>query len=153
MQILKVAEAHGIIVNIEPHGYFTTNPDFLSEMLAFSDSPFLRLNLDTGNVFIAGQNPVAFVKRFLNRVDHLHLKDVSPSLAAAARGRQTGIGMSDCALGDGVNADNIRQTLALLARHGYKGGLTIEGEAQGGPMLERSLAWLRSEVNRLDLQA
>jgi len=26
-QILRVAEAHEVVVNIEPHGYFTTNPD------------------------------------------------------------------------------------------------------------------------------
>jgi len=38
-QIMEVAEAHGIIVNIEPHGYFTTNPDAMEEMLGFCDSP------------------------------------------------------------------------------------------------------------------
>ena len=26
-QIIEVAEAHKIIVNIEPHGYFTTKPE------------------------------------------------------------------------------------------------------------------------------
>ena len=56
-QILKVAEAHRIIVNIEPHGYFTTNPDTMAEMLAFADSPLLRMNMDTGNTFIAGRDP------------------------------------------------------------------------------------------------
>ena len=30
-QILEVAEAHEIIVNIEPHGYFTTKPDLMAE--------------------------------------------------------------------------------------------------------------------------
>jgi len=61
-QILKVAEAHKIIVNIEPHGYFTTNPDWMAEMQAFSPSPYLRLNMDTGNTFIAGHDPVKFLK-------------------------------------------------------------------------------------------
>lgn len=145
-QILPVAEAHQIVVNIEPHGYFTTKPDLLAEMLNFADSPYLRLNMDTGNVYIAGQDPVAFLKRFLDRVDHVHIKDVSPALAAAARGRQTGIGMSDTAVGDGVNADNIRQCLKMLAGNGYKGVLSIEGESQGGPMLARSLKWLRDAV-------
>jgi sugar phosphate isomerase/epimerase len=148
LQIVRVAEAHGIVVNIEPHGYFTTNPDFLAQMLAFADSPFLRINLDTGNVFIAGRDPVAFMKQFLAKVDHVHVKDVSPSLAAAARGKQTGIAMSDSAIGDGVNADNIRKCLDLLAGAGYNGVLSMETESQGGPMLEKSLRWLRVETAR-----
>src|SRR5437879_3420253 len=80
-QILTVAEAHKVIVNIEPHGYFTTNPEAMEEMLSFAESPYLRMNMDTGNTFIAGRDPVAFLKRFLFKVSHVHIKDVSESLA------------------------------------------------------------------------
>lgn len=142
-QVLKIAELYGITINIEPHGYFTTNPEFMAEMLAFSDSPYLRMNMDTGNTFIAGQDPVAFLQRFLPRVSHVHVKDVSPTLAAAARGEVTGIAVSHCALGDGVNADNIRRCLEILAASAYDGVLSLECEGQGGPMIERSLAWVR----------
>ena len=117
-QILEVAELYEITINIEVHGYFTTDPDRLAEMLAFSDSPYLRLNLDTGNSFIAGQDPVQFAARFKQKVSHVHVKDVSPSLAAAVRGGQTGIAVSHCALGDGVNAENIRRALQILHRKG-----------------------------------
>jgi inosose dehydratase len=143
LQVLPVAEAYGITINIEPHGYFTTNPDFMAEMLAFSDSPFLRMNMDTGNTFIAGRDPVAFLERFSGKVSHVHVKDVSESLAAAARGDMTGIAVSQCAIGDGVNAANIRSCIAMLAKSGYDGVLSLECEGQGGPMIERSLAWLR----------
>jgi sugar phosphate isomerase/epimerase len=148
-QILRVAEAHGVVINIEPHGYFTTNPDRMEEMLAFADSPLLRMNMDTGNTFIAGQDPVAFLKRFIGKVSHVHIKDVSESLAAAVRGGQTGIAVSHCALGDGVNADNIRECLRLLRDQGYQGSLSIECEGQGGPMIEKSLAWLRGALDEL----
>jgi len=150
-QIIEVAEAHRIIVNIEPHGYFTTKPDMMARMLAFCDSKYLRMNMDTGNTFIAGQDPVAFLKRFIDRVSHVHVKDVSQSLAAAVRGDQTGIAVSHCALGDGVNADNIRQCLALLRDHGYQGTLSMECEGQGGPMIEKSLAWLRQTLADLKI--
>ncbi|MDO8543546.1 MAG: sugar phosphate isomerase/epimerase [Opitutaceae bacterium] len=142
-QIVEVAAAHRIVVNIEPHGYFTTKPDMMAKMLAFCDSPYLRMNMDTGNTFIAGQDPVAFLQRFIGKVSHVHVKDVSESLSAATRGNQTGIAVSQCALGDGVNAENIRRCLRLLNEHGYTGVLSIECEGQGGPMIERSLAWLR----------
>jgi sugar phosphate isomerase/epimerase len=143
-QIVPVAEAYGITINIEPHGYYTTKPQFMAEMLAFVDSPFLRMNFDTGNTFIAGQDPVVFLEQFKDRVSHVHVKDVSPSLAAAARGDLTGIAVSHCAIGQGVNADNIRRCLAILKTAGYDGVLSIECEGQGGPMLERSLEWVRS---------
>jgi sugar phosphate isomerase/epimerase len=60
----------------------------MEKMLAFVDSPWLRMNMDTGNTFIAGQDPVAFLKRFLPKVSHVHIKDVSESLAGpCAAGR------------------------------------------------------------------
>jgi len=142
-QIIEVAEAHGIIVNIEPHGYFTTKPEFMARMLDFCQSPHLRMNMDTGNTFIAGQDPVAFLQRFIDRVSHVHIKDVSESLAAATRGKQTGIAVSHCAIGDGVNAGNIRRVVRMLSKAGFDGVLSLECEGQGGPLIERSLAWVR----------
>jgi sugar phosphate isomerase/epimerase len=109
------------------------------------------MNMDTGNTFIAGQDPVAFLKRFIDRVSHVHVKDVSPSLAEAVRGQQTGIAVSQCAIGDGVNADNIRQCLQMLRDHGYQGTLSMECEGQGGPMIEKSLAWVRKTLNELKI--
>jgi inosose dehydratase len=151
-QIIVVAEAHKIIVNIEPHGYFTTNPDRMAEMLAFVKSPWLRMNMDTGNTFIAGNDPVKFLKRFLKRVSHVHVKDVSESLAAALRGKDTGIAVSACSLGGGVNATNIKKCLAILRDAGYDGVLSIECEGLGGPMIEQSLAWLRATFKELGIK-
>jgi inosose dehydratase len=147
--VVPVAERYGITINIEPHGHFTTNPDRMAEMLEFVDSPNLRMNFDSGNTFIAGQDPVAFLRRFIGKVSHVHIKDVSESLAASSRGELTGIAVSHCAIGDGVNAANIRECLRLLHEHGYDGVLSLECEGQGGPMLERSVAWVRKELEAL----
>jgi len=151
-QIITVAEAHKVIVNVEPHGYFTTNPDRMAEMLAFVKSPWLRMNMDTGNTFIAGNDPVKFLKRFPRKVSHVHVKDVSESLAAALRGKDTGIAVSHCALGGGANAGNIRKCLAVLRDAGYEGTLSIECEGAGGPMIEQSLSWLRRTLKELGIK-
>ena len=150
-QIIEVAEAHEITVNIEPHGYFTTKPEMMEKMLNFCDSPYLRMNMDTGNTFIAGQEPAAFLNRFIDRVNHVHIKDVSESLAAAARGEQTGIAVSHCSLGQGVNAGNIRSCLEILRDSGYEGVLSMECEGQGGPMIEQSLKWMRDTLAELNI--
>ena len=152
-QIAEVAEAHKMIVNIEPHGYFTTKPEMMARMLDFCDSPYLGLNMDTGNTFIAGQDPVAFLERFIGRVKHVHIKDVSESLAAAVRGDQTGIAVSQCAIGEGVNAGNIKKCLEILRDNGYDGVLSMECEGEGGPMIERSLKWMRETLAELDIPA
>lgn len=150
-RIIEVAEAYEVIVTIEVHGYFTTKPEFLERMLAFAESPFLRLNLDTGNSFIAGQDPVDFCRRFHHKIAHVHVKDVSESLAAIARGGQTGIALSHCAVGEGVNAPNIKKVLTLLHETGFDGHLSLECEGQGGPMLTRSLQWLRNALAELGI--
>lgn len=150
--VLEVAARYDMIINIEPHGYYTTKPEFMERMLNFFDSPYLRMNMDTGNTFIAGQDPVAFLNRFKHKVSHVHVKDVSPSLAAAMRGELTGIAVSQTAIGDGVNVDNIRQCFDILVDIGYSGIVSIECEGQGGPMIEKSLGWVRELVDSANMR-
>lgn len=151
--IVETAEAYQITVTIEIHGYFTTQPDRLEEMLGFCDSPYFGLNFDTGNTFIAGHDPVELLRRFLPRVKHVHLKDVAAELAEASRGHETGIGISHAAIGDGVNADNIVQVLGILRDAGYDGALSLECEGRGGPLIEKSLAWVRATLKDLGIAA
>jgi sugar phosphate isomerase/epimerase len=145
-EVLETAVHYNMIINIEPHGYYTTKPDFMAQMLNFFDTPLLRMNMDTGNTFIAGQDPVAFLTRFKDRVSHVHVKDVSQTLAASLRGELTGIAVSQTAIGDGVNVDNIKKCFDILVDIGYDGIVSIECEGQGGPMIEKSLAWVRDLV-------
>lgn len=145
-EVLETAVHYNMIINIEPHGYYTTKPDFMAQMLSFFDTPHLRMNMDTGNTFIAGQDPVAFLTRFKDKVSHVHVKDVSQSLAAALRGELTGIAVSNTAIGDGVNGENIQKCFDILVDIGYNGVVSIECEGAGGPMIEKSLAWVRDLV-------
>lgn len=145
-QILEVAVRYNTSINVEPHGHYTTKPDCMAQILDFFDTPLLGLNMDTGNTYIAGQDPVAFATRFAHRIDHVHIKDVSESLALASRGELTGIAVSHTAIGDGVNADNIRAVLDVLRSSGYSGVLSLECEGESGPMIERSLAWIREAI-------
>jgi sugar phosphate isomerase/epimerase len=145
--VLEWAEKYDIIINVEPHGPYTTNPDTMEQILSFFDSPYLRMNLDTGNTFIAGQDPVKFLRRFRDKVSHCHIKDVSEGLARAARGGQTGIASSVVAIGEGVNADNIAGCIELLKDTDWDGVLSIECEAAPGKM-DQSVEWLRSQISR-----
>ena len=145
--VLEWAERYDIIINVEPHGPYTTNPDTMERILSFFDSPYLRLNLDTGNTFIAGQDPVKFLRRFRDKVSYCHIKDVSEQLAKAVRGEETGIASSVVAIGEGVNADNIAGCIELLKEINWDGVLSIECEAAPGNV-EKSIEWLRKQISQ-----
>lgn len=145
--VLEWAERYDMIINVEPHGPYTTDPDYMEQILSFYDSPYLRMNMDTGNVFIAGQDPVEFVKRFGDKISHCHIKDVSAELAEAIRGGTTGIACSVIGIGEGVNAENIAGCIELLKDANWDGALSIECEAAPGK-IEQSIEWLRKEIAR-----
>ena len=73
---VRIAEDHGVKILIEPHGPYTGNSDSLEEILNRLDSPALAVNLDTGNTWLAGSDPVEYVRRFGERIEHVHWKDL-----------------------------------------------------------------------------
>ena len=89
----------------EPHGPYTTDGDFMERLFSYFDSEYLRFNMDTGNSFISGLEPLDYLKRFRKYLTHAHIKDVSAGLAAAVRGEETGIAVSEVPVGGGVNAE------------------------------------------------
>ncbi len=125
-QCLAWAEDYGVTINIETHGPYTTNPDFLERLFTTLDSRNLGFNFDTGNTFIAGHDPLEYLKRFRKYLSHCHIKDVSPALAAAVRGQETGIASSEVPVGGGVNAENIAKCIAYLKESAWSGVVSIE---------------------------
>jgi len=125
-QCLSWAEDYNVIINVETHGPYTSNADFMTRLFQYFDSEYLRFNFDTGNTFISGHDPLTFLKQFRKYLAHAHIKDVSPQLAAASRGEETGIGSSVVPVGGGVNADHIKNCLAYLNETNWDGVVSIE---------------------------
>jgi sugar phosphate isomerase/epimerase len=125
-QCLSWAEDYNIVLNIETHGPYTTNGEFLERLFTHFNSEHLCFNFDTGNTFISGQDPLEYLKRFRKYLTHAHIKDVSPGLAAAVRGEETGIACSEVPIGGGVNAENIKKCIAYLRETRWSGVLSIE---------------------------
>ncbi len=144
-QCLPWAEDYDVILNVEPHGPYTTDAEFMTRLFEHFDSPYLRMNFDTGNTFIAGLDPLAYLKQMRTWVSHLHIKDVSEGLAAAVRGEETGIACSEVPIGGGVNAENIERCLAYLKESGFDGVVSIEcyGSDEN---IRKSVEFLRSLI-------
>jgi sugar phosphate isomerase/epimerase len=125
-QCLPWAEDYGVIINVEPHGPYTTDVDFMQRLFRHFESEWLRLNFDTGNTFIAGLDPLEYVKSLRKYLSHAHIKDVSAGLAAAARGEETGIATSEVHIGGGVNAENIKRCIEYMKQTDWSGVVSIE---------------------------
>ena len=97
-------------MGVEQHGPYTAKIKSLTRILDLVDSPWIRVNYDCGNTFLAGEDPYAMLDAVIDRVVHVHAKDISrktgrcrsaarsrapPSAAPAVTARSTGIGSSE----------------------------------------------------------
>ena len=97
----KVAEKRNILIGIEPHQQYSKTPAGLDRIYNLIDSPAIGINFDTGNSYLAGQDPLAWLEHVLDRLIHLHAKDISMQQSEDERGKVTGTAVG-CACGDGV---------------------------------------------------
>ena len=145
--ILETAEAHKVIINVETHGPYTTHLPTMQKIMGFFESEYLRVNFDTGNTYISGNDPLEFLKGVRKWVSHCHIKDVAASLASAERGVSTGIATSVAAIGAGVNSPNIEACVHYLQETGWNGVLSIECEG-ADEILHPSVRWMRGLVGK-----
>ena len=97
----QVAEPRGILIGLECHAQYSKTPDGLDRIYNLVKSPAIGINLDTGNAYLAGQDPYAWLERVVDRLVHLHAKDITVQHSAEERGKVTGTPVG-CACGDGV---------------------------------------------------
>ena len=135
--IAETCEENGVYIGVEPHGPYTANPARLQRILELVDSPWIRVNFDTGNAFLAGQDPYSMLDKFISKVVHVHAKDISVHQAEKERGKVTGTAVG-CACGDGII--DWRRIVAQLKRAGFTGVLSVECGTE--EQAERSLAHL-----------
>ncbi len=96
-----VAERRGVKIGLECHAQYSRTADGLDEIYNLVDSDAIGINLDTGNAYLAGQDPYEWLDRVADRLVHLHAKDISVEHSDAERGKVTGTPVG-CACGDGV---------------------------------------------------
>ena len=120
---LKFAEDYGVKILIEPHGHITDSVKLMGEVLDRCNSEALGINLDTGNLWLGGGEPLEMIAKFGSKIEHVHWKDL-PLEMVAKRGTQFGCGMSLTALGDGVI--DIGAIYKALVKIGFDGYSTLE---------------------------
>lgn len=97
-----VAARHKKFLCIEPHGTYTKTSEGLLKIVRLVDSPWIQVNWDTGNSYLAGiEDPYDGLTKVRDHVYHIHAKDISIQQSSAERGKVTGTPVG-CACGEGV---------------------------------------------------
>lgn len=123
-------EEYGLTVGIHPHaGGFMDFEAEVEKLLNDVDQAILKICLDTGHSHYAGFDPVAFMKRHMDRISYMHFKDIDPKVKADVIEKYTGFydacgqGIF-CNLGDGeTDFPAVRQ---LLLDSDFSGWCTVE---------------------------
>ena len=137
----RMAADYGVNVLLEPHGPITDSIKGIQDVMDFLDNPkSLGVNMDTGNSWLGGTDPVEMAKVFKDKIYHIHWKDLGQDWVAR-RGKQFGCGFSTIAVGKGVIdikgvVDVLKDRKEILAST-----LEVGGSAA---VLQESVAYLRS---------
>jgi sugar phosphate isomerase/epimerase len=97
----KIASRRGIKLGLEMHQTYSLIPEKYDRILNLVPSEFVGANFDTGNAYLGGQDPIAWLNQIKHRLVHMHAKDISVEQSDAERGKVMGTAVG-CACGDGV---------------------------------------------------
>lgn len=120
--IIRHAKSCGVKFAIELHNALTAESEYLVKLLDRFGPDDLGVNFDTGNCYLAGNNPVEYLMKIADRVVHVHVKDI-PQEMEAMRGSVTGTRVG-CAAGDGLVP--LASIVQVLSQVNYDGVLSVE---------------------------
>jgi inosose dehydratase len=125
--------AYGLALAYHHHmGAYVESPQDIARLMAETDPACVGLLFDTGHAFYGGAaDPAALLKKHVERVVHVHCKDVRPQVIAQARNEGwsflTGVLNGIFTVpGDGVI--DYGAVLRTLHAAGYQGWLVVEAE-------------------------
>lgn len=139
MEAAQVAQPRGILIGLECHQQYSKHPDGLDRIYKLVKNPSIGINFDTGNAFLCGHDPYAWLRRVVKRLVHLHAKDISVQHAGEERGKVTGTPVG-CACGDGV-IDWAK--VISIVRKGCPRDIVLSVECGTVEQAERSMAHLK----------
>ena len=132
-EIARFCAAQGLTLVYHHHmGTIVENSAEIDAFMA-ATGPATKLLLDTGHAWFAGVDPEALAAKYMDRVGHLHAKNVRPAVKnqVIANGLSFLEGVRRGVFtvpGDPEGGVGFEPVLKVAAAHGYKGWLVIEAE-------------------------
>ncbi len=120
---LQMAKDYGVKILLEPHGKYTDSVQHMQHIIDACNSEALGVNLDTGNLWLGGGDPLEMISKLGDKIEHVHWKDL-PAEFIEQRGKIFGCGMALIPLGTGVVG--IEKIYDKLVEIGFEGYSTLE---------------------------
>jgi inosose dehydratase len=99
---IRLADALGVRILLEPHGILTDSIDGIQAIMEKLGNPEnLGVNMDTGNSWLGGADPVETARTFKDIIWHIQWKDL-PAEWEELRGTMYGCGFGSIPLEEGV---------------------------------------------------
>ena len=129
----KIAlEEYGIHLTYHHHmGTVVQSLEETDRLLVGTDPKYVSLLFDSGHFAYCGEDPVAIVKKYIDRIKHVHLKDIRPEVVKKVKEENLSFlqGVREGAFtvpGDGcVDFPSI---FKVLEEGGYQGYMLVEAE-------------------------
>jgi inosose dehydratase len=123
----KETAAIGVRLAYHPHlDCFVESREELDRLMDVLNDPDVGLCIDPAHLQATGGDPVDALKTYIDRVDHVHLKDWEGDLDATGRARY-----AFKTVGEGIV--DLRAFVAVLLESGYQGDAIIEIDALDVP--------------------
>ena len=122
-------------VDLVYHHHMGTIVETADEIHAFmaNTGPKTKLLLDTGHAWFGGANPEELAVRYMDRVGHIHCKNVRPAISKQVR--EEGLSFLEgvrrgvfTVPGDAEGGVAFEPVLKVAGEHNYSGWLVIEAE-------------------------
>ena len=151
----KVAYERGFKLCFHHHmGTVVQTAAETDRMMANTDPKYVFLCYDTGHFTFAGEDPLAMLKKYTDRIGHVHLKDMRLPVVEEARKNNWSFLQSVrngafTVPGDGgVDFDSVFE---VLSKAGYEGWLLVEAEqdpAKADPLeyAQKARAYIRAHT-------
>ncbi len=145
-EVAEKAQKRGLTLLLENAGSCVSQSEDLAWVQEKVASRALRVNFDTANSLLVGEDPLRALEILQPWVSYLHVKDFAKTVCSAPRAQCASDGgcFVSCALGRGIVP--LRQLLANAAKAGFAGPASIEyeGDASDTGPLDLCVEFMRA---------
>ena len=118
----KIARDAGMEIGLHPHlNTIVEKPDEIDMIMALTDPKYVGMAADTGHIHLGGGDSVEIIKKYSDRLNYFHLKDVKGAF------ERPNFAPNITELGSGEV--DFPAVMTLLKETGYKGWLNYEQDA------------------------
>jgi inosose dehydratase len=128
----KLAQDKGMKIVYHHHmGTGVQTTEEIDKLMSMTDENLVYLLFDSGHLVYSGEDHIAILKKYINRIKHVHLKDIRPEIAKEVKDDKLsflkGVRLGAFTVpGDGMI--DFRPIFEILKQNNYAGWLLVEAE-------------------------